>query len=640
MLAGLAGGDALEIIVALKDLSSEGFHKLEGNLKHLEGTANATNMGGFSKATKTAEADAAKLAGNKGGGGIAGLASGMLSLAGGPVMIVIGALAAVGAGAMLLERTYQDVAKSEALLKAAGDAHGISLEALNKHIDDNRSTLEAAGFTLADYRDATVKMTEAGMNLATQQTALDPIMGLAKAHNLSLADAARQYELAIMGNQRAVKDLGIIMPVLTKEQKAGGDMTERQTLLNQKLAASLGDTGKATTPLAATQAKLSDAWEKLSTVVGPVVEGFFTFLIGTLGTVIDVASTLAGVIGTVLGPAFDAIGNLVGQAANAIGFVGDVFGNLVKGVGVVAAGISSAMTSTAATTETATGKMTDDLTAVGVAADHLRGKTRDDMVTGSDSVVQSSMDVAAAQLSMANKIILSAANAARAFATFRDKLVGDAKTIVDAAFDKIITGQNLMATNAEIAKERMIIASSKSTKQQVADAKAALPALEKTQADYLLGLAQAGDTGSKTVGDTVKLLMKEEASAHGAEKKALDTEIAAWMTLAATINAVPARALTAGAKKLGYVGNQDLYKKYASGGVVEPRPGGTLAIIGEAGEREWVIPESKMGSVGGSSSTTVHTHIYLDGSVIADIVERHLGNRLNLRGTSTGMGSI
>jgi len=126
MLNSLAGGDALEIIVALKDLSSAGFTKLEGNLKHLEGTANATNMGGFSKATKTAEADAAKLAGSKGGGGIMGLASGMLSLAGGPVTLVAAGLAAAAGAGVLLTRTYDEVAQSEALLKAAG--FGLSRE--------------------------------------------------------------------------------------------------------------------------------------------------------------------------------------------------------------------------------------------------------------------------------------------------------------------------------------------------------------------------------------------------------------------------------------------------------------------------------------------------------------------------------
>jgi hypothetical protein len=38
----------------------------------------------------------------------------------------------------------------------------------------------------------------------------------------------------------------------------------------------------------------------------------------------------------------------------------------------------------------------------------------------------------------------------------------------------------------------------------------------------------------------------------------------------------------------------------AAGGVVEPRPGGTLVNVGEGGEREYIIPASKMPKYGGS----------------------------------------
>ena len=66
------------------------------------------------------------------------------------------------------------------------------------------------------------------------------------------------------------------------------------------------------------------------------------------------------------------------------------------------------------------------------------------------------------------------------------------------------------------------------------------------------------------------------------------------------------------------------YAGFADGGVVD-RP--TLAMIGEGGEREFVIPESKMPSFaaansrsGGWSPTPIHLHLFMDGREVTKIV--------------------
>ena len=41
---------------------------------------------------------------------------------------------------------------------------------------------------------------------------------------------------------------------------------------------------------------------------------------------------------------------------------------------------------------------------------------------------------------------------------------------------------------------------------------------------------------------------------------------------------------------------------FADGGHVEARPGGTPTIVGERGEGEWIIPDSKMGAIGGTTN--------------------------------------
>jgi hypothetical protein len=72
---------------------------------------------------------------------------------------------------------------------------------------------------------------------------------------------------------------------------------------------------------------------------------------------------------------------------------------------------------------------------------------------------------------------------------------------------------------------------------------------------------------------------------------------------------------------------------FAQGGVVD-RP--TLAIIGEGGQREHIIPESQLGSVGGGRTIHVHpvVNLYIDGREFASTMEKHFGALLNLRSTS------
>jgi hypothetical protein len=83
---------------------------------------------------------------------------------------------------------------------------------------------------------------------------------------------------------------------------------------------------------------------------------------------------------------------------------------------------------------------------------------------------------------------------------------------------------------------------------------------------------------------------------------------------------------------VGFIGS--IIPHFAAGGVVNPRPGGTLALLGEAGEREYVIPESRMGRGGGGGAVVVHSHLYLDGRELASALERPLGELINNQGSS------
>lgn len=456
MIAGLAGGDALEIIVALKDLSEAGFRKVEGNLKHLEGSANATNLGGASKSLKTLEQDAESAAGKKGGGGIGGLASGLLGLVN-PVMLATGAIATIAGAGMALTETYDKIEVQEKALAIAAKDHGISMEEMNRHVESAITYGEQYSVGASDMRDATIRLTEAGMSLADQQASMPHILDLAKAKSMSAGEAARMYELALMGNQRALKDLGIVLPKVTASQVDAYAKTHHLTtaqaeaalkaqtlkLAMNKLEGAIGGQRAATTPLAQAQTALGNQWQKLATAVGPGLEDLFTRLIKGIVLLFTWVMNVAGAIGKVLGPVFNVVGIAIGRFADGVRIVLGVVGNLFNMIGQVG------------------------------------------------------------------------------------------HAIANSPIGSLLGGGG----------------------------------------DALRNIAS-------------------------------------------------------------------LIPHFASGGVVEPRAGGRLVIAGEAGEREWIVPESKMGTLAGGGSTTHHTHIYLDGMVIADIVEKHLGNRLNLRGSSIGLGNV
>lgn len=215
MLGAISGGDPFEIIVSLRDLTAAGFGKLRAEIGATERAASGANLSGFSKQAKNLEKDAAAAAGK---GGIGGLAGGLMSLAGGPVGLAVAGIAAVAGAGIELTKTYEGIEVQEKALAIAAKGHGIALDALNKFVDESITANEAYGVGATDTRSIITKLTEAGMSLADQQQAMGPILDMAKAKGISAADAAKVYELAIMGNARALKEFGIALPKVTSAQ--------------------------------------------------------------------------------------------------------------------------------------------------------------------------------------------------------------------------------------------------------------------------------------------------------------------------------------------------------------------------------------------------------------------------------------
>ena len=81
---------------------------------------------------------------------------------------------------------------------------------------------------------------------------------------------------------------------------------------------------------------------------------------------------------------------------------------------------------------------------------------------------------------------------------------------------------------------------------------------------------------------------------------------------------------------------QEGVPQLANGGIVMPRPGGTLVNVGEAGQAEAVIPLSKMGSMG--TSITIQGNVGWSAEDLADVIYRKQRQAMALAGLNGIVG--
>ena len=242
LVGALGGGDTVEIIVALRNLTGAGFAKLDAELKGLGRSANSVNLSGASRGVKTLEKDAEAAAGSSGGGGIAGLAAAASGLVG-PLILVGGAMAGAAVVGDQIVQTYEKVEQQEKQLAIAAKDHGIAVKAEMEAVDASIPVGEKYGYTADQTREALTKLAEAGFTVAQQQGALPHIFDLARAKQIDLGEATDAYTRSVFGNARALKQYGIILPPVT---------------------ASSADVGKATAAVTIAENNLKTAQEKLT----------------------------------------------------------------------------------------------------------------------------------------------------------------------------------------------------------------------------------------------------------------------------------------------------------------------------------------------------------------------------------------
>lgn len=216
----------------------------------------------------------------------------------------------------------------------------------------------------------------------------------------------------------------------------------------------------------------------------------------------------------------------------------------------------------------------------------------------------------------------------------RSSLDSAASDAADAIYDPIIAKANLAANDRDRAEQRQIIASKKSTAEQVNDAKGRLAELNKARIGYLAELASYGDKSAKTtLGNMIKTL---ESSGHLTREQQADLAL-----LKAALDKVDTAAKTA-KLDLARLSHQAILTKddlyipvvhipHNTGGVRQFASGGHYSanqprIVGEKGI-ELDIPDHSgtivpAGQWGGGASITFAPTIVIQGVATPAVKEQ------------------
>jgi|GEM_PF-3113696 hypothetical protein len=609
-MGALGGGDALEIVVALKDLTTIGFAKVRSEITATEAKANSTNLSGFSKSANAAEADAAKLAGKAGGGGIGGLGSSFGGLVS-PAGLAIGAITAVVVAGDEAAKKYQ--------------AHQVAVDGLTTALNQNvpawksqQGAIDAAvesstklGFTDTETVTAMTGLVAATGDVTKATQILSAAQDLARFKKISLQDATEALTKVEAGSYRILKSLGIELPknatqteALAAVQKLAGG--QAQTYANSDLGA-----------VAIASAKVDDAQEKMGA-------GFSKLEAVILPAVADAVGTV--------GDEFDALGKTFDKTvppATKLNSIVAVFNDLGgKNIPIVGGMIGQLNDVADAETAAAAAALThgDELDALRTSVVGLT----DSESLHNDVALETADDIA--------KIARVADIAAAAIPQLSN-------AIGDELFGKAITAghiQQLKDANKELEKQRdqVKLNSPKwiELTGQIADNNKSLMTLQLTQAEaqgpkaaiaYLEKLkAKYGDAD----GSIMRLITDEKAQIPVAG--ALLQQLTKIGSFSAKFSGKTIPLFAAGGQ---YAANMPRIVGEDGPELDIPDHSGT--IVPKSGWGQFatpaLLPASTGRGGGGATSTIVHTHIYLDGRQIAEVVDTHRYRSDALAPTST-----
>jgi len=439
---------------------------------------------------------------------------------------------------------------------------GAALQANIKDWDGNTAAIEkvltarmALGFSDDQQRES-LRLLVAVTHDATKALAIQRIaMDLARFKGIDLAAATLALVKVENGQFTGLKRLGIAL-------KEGATSTEALAAV-QRVAAGQAETyaninkGK----LEVSQVKLGETMERLGGIIMPVV-------VEAMGKAADVALTVADAVVS-LEKDVDDLGDKVAKLADAAGANQSVWDVITDNWG----------------------KAGREADALADMADHAAETFQRHMFPALRDTSDALDDVA----DKADDVQVSWEDLVSSFEAGANRLAGVASSAADAIYDPLIRKAELAANLREVEEQRAIIASKKSTAEQIADAKARIVELAKARLELIavmVGSGEASATQITTLNDTLRRELLT----------ATDDEKAAIMGLLELLDRLAAKGRAAG-KALRFTSGGNL----SVGGGFEVRQHGGPAIAGRpiiVGEKR---PELFVPNVSGTILPSVPT---------------------------------
>jgi hypothetical protein len=584
------------VIWTLRDEVSAGSKKLKGELESLGvvGNKSTSKMAQLSNAT-------------------GGLVNPMTLAAAGVGAVVAISEQAVEAASALRESTSlagavfeTNAGQMQAWASTTADAFGMAKRESLDLAANFGNTFKNVGLSLDETADKSQVMTRLAADLGS-------------AFNKSGADAALALRSGLLGESEPLRAFGVFLSEAAVQAKAlelgiarTGDkltdaqkVTARYAIIMEDTASVQGMFGKDTDSLADAQKRLSATTENIMAELGTELVPILAQLATTVNDdVIPSLRTVAQVMGDVGGTGVG-MGDVLAEAFNSFNVGGDLADQMAD-------------------------DMRDAIERAKLATDGMQRTTSADL-----GIVEHSLDDLGEEAGQTAQDIRDAArDSKRHFHTMRDSIVADALAVVTGAYNVLDARAGLSAANAEIAAAKRVLASGTASKAEKRDAKDTLRSAGEDRAKYLLELAGAGETSSKLVTSTLKVMKGELKTASREERIATNTTTRAFERLEAAARQARVeirktnKEMAAAGARYGGGGGVAL----AAGGAAEP---GNVYTVGEEGPETlvmfgsggFVIPHAGgragMGG-GGGGMAPVSIPVILNGREIARIQDERL----------------
>lgn len=382
--------------------------------------------------------------------------------------------------------------------ETADKALGLSKNAVNEMATVIGAKLQGMGYAVDEAADKTLLLEQRGADMAATfgGTTVDAVQAISSLLS-GERDPIEKYGVSIKEADVQARILAKGLDTSTTEAKKNATAVASLELLMESTAKATGRFAAETESLAGAQqianAELANMEATLGQKMLPaqlaVTKAQINFIRG-IGVVDDSLKNLG-----------DTVSGAKGQYTE--------LGELIEGTGK--------------TVTTSTGQTAASL-------DFMADHAKDDSAAASLAI----QGIGNAAKLAADKMATSTGRIIDSLAGARERAIDESSKMVTGYYDVLIAKDNLAATNAEIAAQRKILASSTSTAAQKADATSALHQLEKDQIGYMAQLASAGKSGTAEFTTSMEGLLTRLKNAHGEEAAMILKEIRYLNLLAAT----------------------------------------------------------------------------------------------------------